>query len=210
MNPRTTRNTGNAAPDLSSSRSCVESIVRGGSLSRPGPQARNGRLPDASLYTDRNGAFFKVWGNALNSVGDRGGREARPVTTIRRTPDRLSLAGCTPAEPASVSPAGRDYRPPAAEIKLAGQPRPNRAVGLPAPGITRRDDRTDDRSPKRKARSEEACQSGGLRYIVVYQLKPSQRLSLQTQPVVLGSVYPIAHVADKLYPAGFRYNRDAE
>jgi len=29
-----------------------------------------------------------------------------PESTCGRSPDRLSLAGCVPAEPASVSPAG--------------------------------------------------------------------------------------------------------
>lgn len=38
-----------------------------------------------------------------------GGSRCPPPATIRRTPDRLSLAGCTPAESASVSPADFDY-----------------------------------------------------------------------------------------------------
>ena len=33
--------------------------------------------------------------------------EGIPCSTYRRSPGRLSLAGCVPAEPASVSPAGR-------------------------------------------------------------------------------------------------------
>ena len=41
----------------------------------------------------------------LSRGGDEG-QPSSPDATSRRNLDRLSLAGCSPAEPASVSPAG--------------------------------------------------------------------------------------------------------
>ena len=58
-------------------------------------------------------SFFEGWGNALKykmgGWGVESGRKPPALHgTFRRKPDRLFLAGCAPAEPASASPAEKE------------------------------------------------------------------------------------------------------
>jgi len=95
---------------------------------RPLPPSNGSARPPDGL-SSLNGGFSRAWGRFPDTLGMGGGgkplgpkAEEIPCSTYRRSPGRLSLAGCVPAKPAPVSPTGHIVLFVSIIVKRLGEP----------------------------------------------------------------------------------------